>query len=140
MRQKLAAVGVTLLTAAGLVTATAPTAHAEGRYNIRIDTYAWFVADYCLLSTTSGNARAACSGNKGSDSSFRLGVVHNAGDRVWIDVNIVGGADRKGIDLRGKRYLRIWGTTGTLKVCGWDSLAAWEASQPGVDLHGVDTC
>ena len=73
----------TLVATAGLVTVAAPPAHAEGSYNIRIDTATTnYIADCCLPTTTSGNARAVCSGNRGKHDSFRLGTVHNTGDRV----------------------------------------------------------
>ncbi len=134
--------GAALGAAAGLVTAAAPAAHAEGSYNIRIDARnTLFVADYCLLTTTSGNSRAACSGNKPAWTSFRLGTVHNAGDSVWLDVNIVGGADRKGIDLRGHfHYLRVSGGLTGIQVCGWGSLASYESGQAGAPLHGGGFC
>ncbi|MFF9869715.1 hypothetical protein ACF1G0_30695 [Streptomyces sp. NPDC013953] len=130
-----------LATATGLLTATAPNAQAAGSYNIRIDVRETaFVSDYCLLTDTSGNSRAHCSGNKGAYSSFRLGVVHNRGDRAWIDVNIVGGADRKGIDLHGKHYLRVWGNLAAVQVCGWSSLDSYNSGQAGASLHGSGFC
>ncbi|MET9833693.1 hypothetical protein ABZ078_31320 [Streptomyces sp. NPDC006385] len=139
--KKMMTAGATLVAAAGLVTTTAPTAHAEGSYNIRIDAITTgVIADYCLLTTTSGNARAACSGNKWGDTTFRLGVVHNTGDRVWLDINVVGGTDRKGIDLQGKHYLQVSGPVWALQVCGWKSLASHAAGNEGWSLHGTDRC
>ncbi|AXE83369.1 hypothetical protein [Streptomyces sp. Go-475] len=138
--KKAATAGAVLLATAGLGTAAAPAAHAEGSYNIRIDMYTSIVADYCLLTTTSGNGRAACSGNKPPSGSFRLGVVHNPGDRVWLDINVVGGRDRKGIDLQGKHFIVVSGDVFALKVCGWKSLASHDAGNTGVTLHGTGIC
>ncbi|MFC9910291.1 hypothetical protein [Streptomyces sp. NPDC059862] len=139
--KKMMTTGAALLTAAGLVTAAAPSAHAAGSYNIMINTAAstYFIADYCLLTTTSGNAQAACSGNMGKSSSFRLGTVHNPGDRVWIDINIVAGTDRKGIDLRGMHYIKVRGDLGAVEVCGWPSLASVPTTK-GLPLHGDTIC
>ena len=138
--QKMMTAGAALLTTAGLVTAASPSAHAAGSYNIMIavgNTY--FVADYCLLTTTSGNAQAACTGNKGKWSTFRLGTVHNTGDRVWLDINIVAGTDRKGIDLRGMHYIKVRGDLGAVQVCGWPSLASVPTTK-GLPLHGDTIC
>ncbi|MEV5432778.1 hypothetical protein [Streptomyces sp. NPDC052701] len=127
--------------ATGLLTAVAPNAQAAGSYNIRIDVRETaFVSDYCLLTDTSGNGGAQCSGDRGAYSSFRLGVAHNTGDRVWIDVNIVGGQDRKGIDLRGMHYLRVSGNLAAVQVCGWSSLASYDSGQAGASLHGSGFC
>ncbi|WP_433256844.1 hypothetical protein ACQPYK_18680 [Streptosporangium sp. CA-135522] len=113
----------------------------EGRYNIMINTNnTYFVADYCVLTTTSGNSRAQCSGNKESASKFRMGVVHNPGDRVWLDVNIVAGKDRKGIDLRGTHYITVEGDLSGIDVCGWSSKAAYDDERQGVGLHGDPSC
>ncbi|MFD7626571.1 hypothetical protein ACFV7Q_11125 [Streptomyces sp. NPDC059851] len=141
LRNKPATTAAALGAAIGLLAAAAPSAHAAGSYNIRIDVRETaFVSDYCLLTDTSGNGRAHCSGNKGAFTSFRLGAVHNPGDRTWIDVNIVGGKDRKGIDLRGKHYLRISGNLAAVQVCGWSSLAAYDSGQAGASLHGTGFC
>ncbi|MEV4441212.1 hypothetical protein AB0K09_19760 [Streptomyces sp. NPDC049577] len=122
-------------------TATAPAANAAGGYNIMIDVReTFFVADYCLLSDTSGNKGAACSGNKPAFTSFREGVAYKPGDRVWIDINIVGGKDRKGIDLKGSRYIRVSGSTLAVQVCGWDSLAQYHSGMAGASLHGTAFC
>lgn len=129
--------GAALLAAAGLVTAAAPTAHAEGSYNIKIQTgNTAFWADYCLLTSTSGNGRAACSGNKGKFQEFRLGAVHNTGDRVWLDINVVGGKDRKGIDLQGRHYIWVRGDLAFVEVCAWTSIAAMQAGETALNLHG----
>lgn len=56
--KKAAKVLATLGVTAGLVTAAPSPAHAAGSYNIMIRTSAGFVADYCLLSTTSGRQSA----------------------------------------------------------------------------------
>ncbi|MEE1763916.1 MULTISPECIES: hypothetical protein [unclassified Streptomyces] len=133
--------GATLAATVGLMTATAPSAQAAGSYNIRIDTLTTnYVADYCLLTTTSGNAQAACSGNKGKHDSFRLGTVHNTNDRVWLDINIVAGTDRKGIDLQGKHYIRTSGDLFAVEVCGWKSLESYTSGNTGVPLHGDTLC
>ncbi|MGJ6963789.1 hypothetical protein ACSDR0_17940 [Streptosporangium sp. G11] len=81
--------------AAGVV--TAPPASAELRYNLTIKHIGIFVADFCLLTSTSGNDRAACSGNKaaGGGETFSLSAPYNLGDEVWLDVNVVWGVDRK---------------------------------------------
>ncbi|MFD5157516.1 hypothetical protein ACFWMJ_05505 [Streptomyces hawaiiensis] len=135
--RKMASAGAALLAVAGLVTATAPTAHAEGSYNIMISTrITQFWADYCLLTTTSGNGRAACSGNKWKFNDFRLGTVHNTGDRVWLDINIVGGKDRKGIDLRGMHYIEVKGDLAFVEVCGYRSLDAVAKGEKPLNLHG----
>ncbi|MFF9810679.1 hypothetical protein ACF1G5_37245 [Streptomyces coeruleorubidus] len=104
----------------------APSTAAAGSYNIMIHHGAGFVADFCLLSTTSGNPLAACSGNKVAGESFRLGVIHSQGDDVWIDVNVVAGRDTKGIGLRGNHYCRVGGTAVNLKVDCWKSLAHYQ--------------
>ncbi|HZG06545.1 MAG TPA: hypothetical protein VE546_23725 [Streptomyces sp.] len=131
----------TLVATAGLVTVAAPPAHAEGSYNIRIDTATTnYIADYCLLTTTSGNARAACSGNRGKHDSFRLGTVHNTGDRVWLDINVVAGTDRKQIDLQGKHYIRVYGDLFAIEVCGWKSLDSFASGNVGLALHGDTYC
>ncbi|MFF7892518.1 hypothetical protein ACFZDI_11545 [Streptomyces sp. NPDC007907] len=67
-------------------------------------------------------------------------MVHSPGDRAWIDVNIVGGADRKGIDLRGKHYLRVSGSLFAVQVCGWSSLDSYHSGQTGASLHGSGLC
>jgi hypothetical protein len=140
MGRKTTMVGAALLTAAGL-SATAAPAQAAGSYNIQIsNSGSSFVADYCLLTSTSGNKRAACSGNKQSPANFRLSVVHTPGDRVWLDVNIVGGTDRKGIDLQGKHYIRVNGNLGAIHVCGWKNAKSFEDGNEGLDLHGVGSC
>lgn len=132
--------GAAVLAAAGLA-ATAPPAQAAGSYNIKIlNSYALFVADYCLLTSTSGNGQAACSGNKPGTGGFRLGTVHNPGDRTWLDVNIVGGADRKGIDLQGKHFITVSGSTSAVHVCGWKSEASYNDGNEGLDLHGSGPC
>ncbi|MEV5434152.1 hypothetical protein [Streptomyces sp. NPDC052701] len=139
--RKILTAGATLAATVGLVTATASTAQAAGSYNILIDTLTTnYIADYCLLTTTSGNARAACSGNKGKFDSFRLGTVHNAGDRVWLDINIVAGTDRKGIDLQGKHYIRTRGDLFAVEVCGWKSFESFTSGNTGVPLHGETFC
>ncbi|MER6161764.1 hypothetical protein ABT147_40720 [Streptomyces sp. NPDC001868] len=135
--KKALATGATLLATAGLATVTAPTAHAAGSYNIKIEKLTeGYIADFCLLTTTSGNADAACSGNKGSIGSFRLGTVHNPGDRVWLDINVVAATDRKGIDLQAKHYIRVRGSFLALEVCGWKSEASFKAGNDGLSLHG----
>ncbi|MHC3391024.1 hypothetical protein ACLQ2E_16380 [Streptomyces lavendulocolor] len=111
-------------------------AAAEGSYNILISHRALFVADFCLLSTTSGNGRAACSGNKALGTDFRLGVVYKPGDRVWIDVNVVSGRDTKGIDLRGNRMCRVDSTAVNLNVHCWKNLAQYESGVPGERVYG----
>lgn len=105
---------------------TSPTGAAAGSYNIMISHRAHFVADFCLLSSTSGNQRADCSGNKVNGEDFRLGVIHTQGDDVWIDVNVVAGRDTKGINLRGLHYCRVNGTAITLEVNCWKSLAHYQ--------------
>ncbi|MFG3506916.1 hypothetical protein ACGF5F_15535 [Streptomyces sp. NPDC047821] len=122
--------------AAAAVRAQSTAAAAEGRYNILISHRALFVADFCLLSTTSGNQRAACSGNKPLGTDFRLGVVHKPGDRVWIDVNVVSGRDTKGIDLRGNRMCRVDSTAINLNVHCWKNLAHYESGAPGERVYG----
>lgn len=122
--------------ATALVAALSPTAAqaapasasaaAAGSYNIMISHRAHFVADFCLLSDTSGNARAHCSGNKVNGEDFRLGVIHSTGDNVWIDVNVVAGRDTKGINLRGLHYCRVNGTAISLSVDCWKSLAHYQ--------------
>ncbi|MFF5444465.1 hypothetical protein [Streptomyces sp. NPDC012888] len=67
-------------------------------------------------------------------------MVHSPGDRAWIDVNIVGGKDRKGMDLHGKHYLRISGNLAAVQVCGWSSLASYDSGQAGASLHGGGFC
>lgn len=97
----------------------------------------FFVADYCILTTTSGNSRAQCSGNKESATKFRMGVVRTPGDRVWLDVNIVGGKDRKGIDLRGKRYITVEEDLFGIDVCGWSSKAVYDDDRRGSSCTAV---
>ncbi|MEW2615390.1 hypothetical protein AB0937_35460 [Streptomyces sp. NPDC047880] len=109
---------------------------AEGSYNILISHRALFVADFCLLSTTSGNQRAACSGNKPLGTDFRLGVVYKPGDRVWIDVNVVAGRDTKGIDLRGNRMCRVDSTAVNLNVHCWKNYAHYASGVPGERVYG----
>ncbi|MER7901442.1 hypothetical protein ABTX62_36700 [Streptomyces sp. NPDC096046] len=139
--RKMLAAGATLAATVALVTATAPTAQAAGSYNIRIRTLTTnYIADYCLLTTTSGNAQAACSGNRGKFDDFRLGTVHNAGDRVWLDINIVAATDRKGIDLQGKHYIRTRGDLFAVEVCGWKDLESFKSGNTGVPLHGDTLC
>lgn len=121
---------------AATVTAAAPV-RADGSYNIKVDTTNGFVADYCLLATTSGNGRAACSGNKGGASVFRLGAPHNVGDRVWLDVNIRAATDRKGIDLRNMHMIEVKGTVSAVQVCGWKSEAARNSNASPLTLHGT---
>ncbi len=65
---------------AAVASPTEARAAAEGSYNILISHRALFVADFCLLSTTSGNKRAACSGNKALGTDFR--------DRAAINLNV----------------------------------------------------
>ncbi|MEU9984102.1 hypothetical protein [Streptomyces sp. NPDC050856] len=66
------------------VAAAAPSARAagQGSYSILVSHRALFVADFCLLSTTSGTQQAACSGDRALGTGFRLGVVHKPGERV----------------------------------------------------------
>lgn len=125
--------------AAAANAATAPQVRAqaaEGSYNILIAHRALFVADFCLLSTTSGNQRAACSGNKALGTDFRLGVVYKPGGRVWIDVNVVSGRDTKGIDLRGNRMCRVDSTAVNLNVHCWKNYAQYESGVPGERVYG----
>lgn len=135
--------GVAVLAAAGL-SVTAPPAQAAGSYNIKLanagSAGTGFVADYCLLTTTSGNSKAACTGNKSYLSNIRMGVVHTPGDRVWMDINIVAGGDLKGIDLQGKHYITVSGLIGSVHVCGWKSEASYLAGNEGLDLHGRGPC
>jgi hypothetical protein len=139
LSRRTATLGAALLTAVGLSSATTP-AQAAGSYNIKVASSAVFVADYCLLTSTSGNGKAACTGNKGGFSNYRMSVVHTPGDRVWMDVNIVGGADRKGIDLQGKHYIRVYGDLGAVHVCGWKNEASYFDNNDGLDLHGTGVC
>ncbi|MFK0252814.1 hypothetical protein [Streptomyces sp. NPDC090445] len=125
------------MAALGLIGGAGP-AQAAGSYNIMVRAGGTaFVADYCLLTTTSGGGHAQCSGNKGANSTFRMGVVHTPGDRVWTDVNIVGGEDRQGIDLLGKHYIRVHGDLGSVSVCGWKSYDSYKAGNRGAALHGA---
>ncbi|WP_326579988.1 hypothetical protein OG889_20455 [Streptomyces sp. NBC_00481] len=124
------------LSGAEVAQAASAKAAAEGSYNIKVDANATINADYCLLTTTSGNARAACSGNKWR-SSFRLGAPYNPGDRVWMDINIVAGSDRKGIDLQGKRMITVRGDLAEVRVCGWNNEADYLAGRPARVLHGT---
>ncbi|WP_162795161.1 hypothetical protein [Nonomuraea lactucae] len=132
-----AAIGVLGLTAGGAAQANTAQA-AEGRYNIMIATVdAGFVADYCLLTTTSGNGRAACSGNKPTRAQFRLGVPYNPGDKVWIDINVRAGKDRKGIDLRGNHYCEVSGHLLDTNVWCWKNFAdSREGGKPGTQIFG----
>ncbi|WP_228973210.1 hypothetical protein [Streptomyces sp. DH12] len=120
--------------------ASATPAQALGSYNIMIDKAGSFTADYCLLTTTSGNGQAACTGARAANGAFRLGTVHNTGDRVWIDINVVLGKDRKGIDLQGKHYIKVGGDVFTMTVCGWKSQASYQSGARGLALHGNTTC
>ncbi|MFJ7078501.1 hypothetical protein [Streptomyces sp. NPDC098781] len=133
LRKKTMMAGAALVAAVSLATATP--ANAENRHSILIDVEAtWFEADYCLVS----DLTAQCSGKKGWSSEFRLSVPYM--NRVWLDINIWTGADRKGIELKGKRYLRVQGDLGRVQVCGWKSIASHGAGNIGVALHGNTSC
>lgn len=125
-----------------LSTAVSPTpAQAAGTYSGMIRTYGLgFIADFCVLSTTSSNARASCTGNIGTDTSKRFSVPYNAGDKVWLDMNVVAGKDHKRIDLQGKRYIEVRGTIGAVTMCAWNSLEHYQSPGRGHRIFGTEGC
>ncbi|MFD9053624.1 hypothetical protein [Streptomyces zaomyceticus] len=137
---KTISMAASLLAVAGGLAAAAP-AQAVSSYNIMISTQGTtFSADYCLLTTTSGNVDAECK-KVANGADFRLPPVpYNAGDAVWMDINIVLGDDKDGIALQNMHYITVRGSVFKVQVCGWPTKAAYDQRQTGKSLHGAGTC
>jgi hypothetical protein len=79
--------------------------------------------------------------------SARLSVPYTPGERVWIDIHYQEGRQDLGVDLQGKRYLRVADLFHLYdppisynKVCGWKSIASRDAGNLGHALLGWGTC
>ena len=127
------AVGAACMTAAGAVSGAVP-ASAAGTYSGAVKMQgAWFTADICWVSSAGGAGSVACTGTIGDGAFKRLSVAHNPGDTVWMDVNVVWGDDRRGINLRGNRYCEVSGNVITVRVTCWPNA---QKIGPGTVVHG----